>query len=144
MATRFPSMPPGILPEAPSGLRAAAAKHHINTYLSKKLSEHNKENKTYETLPRYAIEPHDESEDHYGLQGSSYSGRVCIVGAGAAGLYTAMMLKWLGITNVEILEASDHVGGRCATYHFEDSYPCKHDYYDMGAMRIPDIDSMNS
>jgi heterodisulfide reductase subunit A-like polyferredoxin len=35
---------------------------------------------------------------------------VCIVGAGVAGLYTAMILKSLGIP-YDILELSDHVGG---------------------------------
>ncbi len=49
-----------------------------------------------------------------------------------------MMLKFLGATNVDILEATDRVGGRCYTHHFSSSSE-HHDYYDVGAMRIPDI-----
>ena len=59
--------------------------------------------------------------------------RICIVGAGVAGLYTALMLKHLGI-EYEILEASDRIGGRIYTHHFSED---KHDYYDIGAMRFP-------
>ncbi|KAK4640490.1 hypothetical protein QC761_0092520 [Podospora bellae-mahoneyi] len=55
-----------------------------------------------------------------------------------------MMLKFLGI-DFDILEASDHVGGRCATHSFVGVGPdCAHDYYDMGAMRVPNIGSMKS
>ena len=70
-----------------------------------------------------------------------YQGRVCIIGAGAAGLYTAMMLKYLGAPNIEILEANDRVGGRCYTQPLSDDPEHKkyHNYYDIGAMRIPDI-----
>jgi cation diffusion facilitator CzcD-associated flavoprotein CzcO len=42
---------------------------------------------------------------------------VCIIGAGVAGLYTAMMLDFLGI-KYEILEASERHGGRLYTHHF--------------------------
>ena len=70
-----------------------------------------------------------------------YQGRVCIIGAGAAGLYLAMMLKYLGAPHVEILEANDRVGGRCYTQSLSDDPEHKnyHNYYDIGAMRIPDI-----
>ncbi|KAJ2916960.1 hypothetical protein MD484_g3434, partial [Candolleomyces efflorescens] len=43
-----------------------------------------------------------------------------IVGAGAAGLYAAMILDDLGI-KYEILEGSDRPGGRILTHHFEDA-----------------------
>ncbi|KAK6357702.1 hypothetical protein TWF718_002011 [Orbilia javanica] len=68
--------------------------------------------------------------------------KVCIVGAGVAGLYIAMMLEDLQIPGLtyDILEASDRVGGRLYTYHFSDT---KHDYYDIGAMRYPKIKSMD-
>ncbi|KAK1980278.1 hypothetical protein LZ30DRAFT_723840 [Colletotrichum cereale] len=55
-----------------------------------------------------------------------------------------MMLKYLGIKNVDILEASDKVGGRCHTYSFPEDPACQHNYYDVGAMRIPDIPAMKS
>jgi hypothetical protein len=49
--------------------------------------------------------------------------------------------------NCEILEAGDHVGGRLYSYQFpgatkQDGAKCSHDYYDVGAMRFPDIDIM--
>jgi monoamine oxidase len=68
--------------------------------------------------------------------------RVCIVGAGIAGLYIAMILDDLKIPNLEydILEGSDRIGGRIWTYRFGDDH--KHDYYDVGAMRYPDIPTM--
>ncbi|KAG2151137.1 uncharacterized protein EDB93DRAFT_295054 [Suillus bovinus] len=59
---------------------------------------------------------------------------VGILGAGVGGLYTALMLDSLGI-NYEILEASDHTGGRLFTYKFPNSE--EYDYYDVGAMRSP-------
>jgi monoamine oxidase len=67
--------------------------------------------------------------------------KVCIVGAGLAGLYIAMILDSLKISNLtyDILEASPRVGGRVYTHHFTNKI---HDYYDIGAMRYPDIPSM--
>jgi NAD(P)-binding Rossmann-like domain len=43
--------------------------------------------------------------------------KVGIIGAGAAGLYTAMILQDLGI-QYELLEANKTVGGRLRTHHF--------------------------
>lgn len=67
--------------------------------------------------------------------------KVCIVGAGVAGLYIAMILDDLKIPNLsyDILEASSRVGGRMFTYNFSDE---PHDYYDIGAMRYPNIPTM--
>ena len=71
------------------------------------------------------------------------SGRVCIIGAGMAGLYVAMLLKSLGKYDFDIVEASaDRVGGRVYTQSFPDQ-TVTHNYYDVGAMRIPDIPSMS-
>jgi len=42
---------------------------------------------------------------------------ICIIGAGAAGLYTAMILDSLDI-RYEILDASERVGGRLYTHRF--------------------------
>lgn len=68
--------------------------------------------------------------------------KVCIVGAGVSGLYIAMILDNLAIPGLsyQILEASNRVGGRMYTYHFSDE---AHDYYDIGAMRFPQINIMN-
>ncbi|KII90226.1 hypothetical protein PLICRDRAFT_584478 [Plicaturopsis crispa FD-325 SS-3] len=69
---------------------------------------------------------------------------VGIIGAGPAGLYSALILDSLGI-KYEILEGSDRVGGRLHTYHFEKK-PGQpqgtHDYYDLGAMRFPETPIM--
>jgi monoamine oxidase len=42
----------------------------------------------------------------------------------------------------EILEASDRVGGRVYTYDFPADSTTAHNYYDVGAMRIPDVPAM--
>ena len=67
--------------------------------------------------------------------------KVCIVGAGIAGLYTAMLLDSLDLPGVsyDVVEASSRVGGRISTHHFS---PTLHDYCDTGAMRYPKIPLM--
>lgn len=70
--------------------------------------------------------------------------RVAIIGAGVAGLRTAMLLQHMGIP-YKIFEASDRPGGRVYTYEFASKPPGNpqgnHDYYDVGAMRFPDNDA---
>ncbi|KAI1917371.1 hypothetical protein LOZ39_000363 [Ophidiomyces ophidiicola] len=72
--------------------------------------------------------------------------KVGIIGAGAAGLFTGLIIDYLNEQvfkkkkfeiQYDILEASkeDRVGGRLYTYNFS-SEP--HDYYDVGAMRFPE------
>ncbi|VTT72283.1 unnamed protein product [Fusarium fujikuroi] len=56
-----------------------------------------------------------------------------IVGAGVAGLYSALLLQEKGYT-VKIFEAADRVGGRVQTHHFTTD---ENQYYEAGAMRIP-------
>ena len=63
-----------------------------------------------------------------------------IIGAGPAGLRTAMMLKHLKIPYV-VLEASERYGGRVYTYHFkklEGEPATTQNYFDVGAMRFPE------
>lgn len=69
------------------------------------------------------------------------SHKVCIIGAGVAGLYIAMILDDLAIPNLtyQIVEASSRIGGRIYTHYFSDD---KHDYYDVGAARFPYIPPM--
>ncbi|KDQ16658.1 hypothetical protein BOTBODRAFT_172778 [Botryobasidium botryosum FD-172 SS1] len=68
---------------------------------------------------------------------------VGILGAGPAGLYTAMILQDLGIS-YEILEASTRVGGRVHTHHFENAGNNNTwNYFDLGAMRFPEIPLMD-
>ncbi|KAI0532529.1 hypothetical protein GGR58DRAFT_489917 [Xylaria digitata] len=68
--------------------------------------------------------------------------KVCIIGAGIAGLYIALILETLDIPEVsfDFFEASDRIGGRCRTHQFSDTL---HDYYDVGAMRFPCIPVMD-
>ena len=114
-------------------LRTAYAKSILHDRLLTKLND--KSRLEYHTLPQAPELPVTSKDE------DPYRGRVCIIGAGAAGLYIAMMLKYLGATNITILEANDRVGGRCYTYPFADGSKDKkyHNYYDVGAMRIPDI-----
>ncbi|KAH7140384.1 hypothetical protein B0J13DRAFT_63603 [Dactylonectria estremocensis] len=79
---------------------------------------------------------------------SSTPGRltVGIVGAGVAGLFTALLFDWLnedakkqGLKlkiDYDIIEAAgkDRLGGRLYTHKFSEE---DHDYYDVGAMRFP-------
>ena len=73
--------------------------------------------------------------------------KVCIIGAGAAGLFTAMTIDYLNEMvpdlnfSYDILEAADETrfGGRLYTHRFSEAL---HDYYDVGAMRFPDIPIM--
>ena len=53
---------------------------------------------------------------------------ICIIGAGAAGLYTAMIFESLGIS-YQIVDADtkERVGGRLFTSHFANGGP--YDYY---------------
>ncbi|KAF8879929.1 L-amino acid oxidase [Infundibulicybe gibba] len=62
---------------------------------------------------------------------------VGILGAGAAGMYTAMILDSLGI-KYEILEASGRFGGRLYTHRFP-KVTGQYQYFDAGAMRYPDV-----
>ena len=113
-----------------TSVRAAYAKHLLHDHLLAKWNETSHHH--YDTLPAAPSLPDgvDESDP--------YQGRVCIIGAGAAGLNTAMMLKYLGATNVDILEANNRIGGRCYTQALS-SDTKYHNYYDVGAMRIPEI-----
>ncbi|KAI0121136.1 hypothetical protein BJ170DRAFT_688221 [Xylariales sp. AK1849] len=69
--------------------------------------------------------------------------KVAIVGAGVAGLFTAMLFDWLngqvdGLDiDYDLIEAAgeERLGGRLYTHKFSDR---EHDYYDVGAMRFPE------
>lgn len=74
--------------------------------------------------------------------------KVGIVGAGVAGLFTALLFDWLNQElggklriDYDIIEAADasRLGGRLFTHSFSGD---EHDYYDVGAMRFPDNDIM--
>lgn len=66
---------------------------------------------------------------------------VGIIGAGAAGLYSAILLESLGI-ECEILEADKQAGGRIRTHYFNEetwkkSRPGEPDYYDYVVSEAP-------
>ncbi|XP_054833330.1 L-amino-acid oxidase-like [Eublepharis macularius] len=65
-----------------------------------------------------------------GLDKTSKPKTIVIVGAGISGLTAAKLLKDAG-HQVQILEASERVGGRIKTYHEEGWY------VDLGPMRLP-------
>ncbi|KAL6914810.1 hypothetical protein FSST1_012570 [Fusarium sambucinum] len=145
-AEHLPALPLEPLPEIPSGLRIAYAQHLLNKHLRKLRAKLNDDVEFSDPLPRKRF-AHSAPSDSIGDPLSElpeYKGRVAIVGAGATGLYLAMMLKYLKINNVDIYEASDRIGGRCYTYNFPDDGDSPHNYYDIGAMRIPEIPAMQS
>lgn len=55
-----------------------------------------------------------------------------------------MILDELNIPNLsyDILEGSDRIGGRVYTHYFSPLKERPHDYYDVGAMRFPDVKIM--
>ncbi|KAF5550722.1 amino acid oxidase [Fusarium mexicanum] len=151
-AEKLPAMPPpsGPVIQVPTGLRVAYAKHVLYNHLNSRridmqYGHHLDANapERDEPLPRLDPIP-SEGPDSPPSELPEFKPRVAIVGAGATGLYLAMMLKYLEIPNVDIYEASDRIGGRCYTYKFPEDKDCPHNYYDVGAMRIPDIPAMNS
>lgn len=136
-------------------LRAAYAKHILGKHLEAKylakeqLKHHGKFNfGDFQGLPegKPILMPEDLQKQHDQLWDSPppFEDRICIVGAGVAGLVIAHHLLLAGVpaAQIDILEASDRVGGRCYTYKFPDDPSCPHNYYDIGAMRIPDIPVM--
>ncbi|KAF5683551.1 hypothetical protein FDENT_7163 [Fusarium denticulatum] len=151
-AEHLPALPPpsGPVTKVPSGLRVAYAKHVLYNHLRDRRYKMNYRHhgggdapKLGEPLPKLDPILSDGHDDPLSKL-PEYKGRVAIVGAGATGLYLAMMLKYLEIPNVDIYEASDRIGGRCYTYQFPDDKDCPHNYYDVGAMRIPQISAMKS
>ena len=71
-----------------------------------------------------------------------YDGVVAVIGAGAAGLYAADMLRSKGI-RIKIFEASDRIGGRIRSVRLFDNSPVKTDFpIELGAERIIGTDSI--
>ena len=126
-------------------IRDRWAQHHVDEALRKW-----RERGTFEPGP--AIPP---SGDGHGLPpssdikvplgGQSPGGippKIAIIGAGAAGLFTALLIDYLNANvpglNVQydIFDSQTQVGGRLYTYNFGQDSP--HLYYDVGAMRFPE------
>lgn len=112
--------------------RAAYAKYLLNRYLVQKRNELCNRNETRLPSPGQDTPWNDKADP-------DFDENICIIGAGATGLSLAAMLDYIGFTKVTILEASSENGGRVYTHNFKLGEACDHNYYDVGAMRIPDI-----
>ncbi|CAG8666424.1 12934_t:CDS:2 [Funneliformis mosseae] len=67
--------------------------------------------------------------------------KICIIGAGAAGLFSALLLKEAGIKDITILEYQDRIGGRVRTHYFtNDPDDERRLYGELGAMRLPYVE----
>ena len=126
-----------------SGTRASFVRHMVRNNISKLLNRLDNEGKI-DQLPGTIGQFGRTEPDHLPPRpdGSSQDlppdAKMCIVGAGYAGLYSALILDHLGVT-YDILEASPRPGGRVLTHYFSTR---KHDYYDIGAMRFPNVPPM--
>jgi hypothetical protein len=73
---------------------------------------------------------------------------VAIIGAGVAGLFSALIFdeiekKIPGFkVHYDIFEGSDRIGGRLYTHNFSKD-PNSAEYYDIGAMRFPQVATMD-
>lgn len=147
-------LPPG----GGGSLRIAYAKHLLEEYLTEEHAKrHGKSEgeslplkRIFDSIPS-SLDELKRRQERKGLfsdgpDSTQFPGKICIVGAGVAGLFTALIFKICGIYNFDIIEASDRVGGRLYTHWFSDreNPDSEHDYYDIGAMRIPKIKTMRS
>ena len=57
--------------------------------------------------------PKEKGEEWPKIAGPQKTGRVCVVGAGPAGLHMALRLKEKGYSRVDLLEKTFRVGGKC-------------------------------
>ncbi|KAG6034763.1 hypothetical protein E4U41_006401 [Claviceps citrina] len=68
--------------------------------------------------------------------GAAKKKKIAIVGAGLSGLTTYLLLHQAGFTNVQVLEASNRLGGRVHTQYLTGG-PQDYSYQELGAMRLP-------
>ena len=57
--------------------------------------------------------PEEKGKEWPKIAGPQKTGRVCVVGAGPAGVHMALRLKEKGYTRVDLLEKTFRVGGKC-------------------------------
>lgn len=130
------------LPESSQlSVRDYWARHHINKALIKRYNKYEAPQKGIRPLEDHEELPEPPKLRMPEIPSSDSAPSVCIIGAGAAGLFTALLFDYLNKNvngfNVQydIFESQENVGGRLYTYNFSDT---PHDYYDVGAMRFPD------
>lgn len=135
-------LPPG----GGGSLRIAYAKHVLREYLEEEHAKRHgwskEENRGLKPIFRHVPSSLDELEGSDGLLSDGENGelpfdkdkKICIVGAGVAGLFTALMLKKSKIYDFDVIEASDRVGGRLYTHWFSDKEnpDSEHDYMILG------------
>jgi NADPH-dependent 2,4-dienoyl-CoA reductase/sulfur reductase-like enzyme len=121
-------------------LRGRFAAQLLRKHVTKQFNIRTQRNNLHAELPQFPGLSQPDSNTPLNGSFQEPIGKVCIVGAGAAGLYMAWMLSYLGI-EYDLLEASDRIGGRVYTHTFTKDSECAHNYVDVGAMRIPEIES---
>lgn len=125
-------------------LRAAYAQSLVTEHLLKKYQVEHEDAKSLPVVNHVIGHPKTSGHGLAGLKGDNTE-KICIIGAGAAGLATAMSLHKCEFYNIDILEASDQPGGRLYTYEFPDRGDgCRNNFCDIGAMRIPHIPRMDA
>jgi len=142
--------PIGFTPETNwgAGLRAAYAQSLVYNHLLQKYRIAKDPNATAlpegeHSISMTPLEPADRPRAAMKRPPPSKYDTICIIGAGAAGLATAMSLHKAEYHNITILEASNVAGGRLFTYNFPvRGDGCKNNFCDIGAMRIPNIPRM--
>lgn len=122
-------------------LRGRYAARILEHALSRALQPIRSPNEALPELPEIPVKPFPK-HDYPGTTFDPESDILAIVGAGMSGLYLAMMCDYLGI-KYDLFEASDRFGGRVYTYDFPETEPkIAHNYYDVGAMRFPELQTM--
>ncbi|KAL8995319.1 MAG: hypothetical protein Q9169_004923 [Polycauliona sp. 2 TL-2023] len=128
--------------EIKPGTRSSFVRHMVRDNISKVLNRLSNEGKVDQLPGVGSFNPIDPDHLPPRPDGSSQDlppdTKIGIVGAGYSGLYSALILDHLGVA-YDILEASPRPGGRVLTHYFSTR---KHDYYDIGAMRFPNVPPM--
>ncbi|CAI2191950.1 10486_t:CDS:2, partial [Funneliformis geosporum] len=83
----------------------------------------------------------DDNTDIFPRDTPAENPKICIIGAGLAGLFSALLLKEAGIKDITILEYQGRVGGRVLTHYFTaDPDDERRLYGEIGAMRLPYVE----
>ncbi|CAG8645551.1 10764_t:CDS:2 [Ambispora leptoticha] len=86
-------------------------------------------------IPNFSVAPFDRPP-RLPINKPTTKPKICIIGAGMSGLFSALLLQKAGIQQITILECQDRVGGRVHTQYFSENKEEKL-YGELGAMRLP-------